>query len=150
MSAICHRCGSTKVGAFQSCTDCNYTPRGPDREVAWLFSNNHLDGKELILAAERVRGGELPEPSTALRSHARTTMGRDKNRAHTDKPLEGKEIAGLVLANLLLTPLAGLAVWWGLSPDRPLAARQAMKVTVPIGCLLGLGWTLLVANRLFG
>jgi hypothetical protein len=150
MNAICHRCGSIKAGAFLSCSDCDYAPRGTDRTVAWLFSSSHLNEEELKLAANRVRGGELPEPSVALRSHARARMGRPKAAEHTDTPLESLEMVAIALANLLLTPLAGFALWWGLKPSRPTAAHQILRVTVPICALLGLGWSALVINRLFG
>ena len=150
MNAVCHRCGSTKTGAFLSCSDCDYAPRGTDRAIAWLFSSGHLNEDELKLAAARVRGGELPDPSAILRSHARAMVGRGGAPAHHDIPLEVSEIVAIVLANLLLTPLAGLALWWGLKPVRPAAARQIMRVTAPIFVLLGIGWSALVIHRLFG
>jgi hypothetical protein len=150
MNAICHRCGSTKTSAFHSCSDCSHTPRDTDRVVAWLFSNSHLDEDELKLASGRIRAGELPEPSPALCAHARARMGRAESAEYPDTPLEGLEVFAVALANLLLTPLAGLALWWGLKPSRPSAARQIMRVTVPIATLLGLVWSALVFDRLFG
>jgi hypothetical protein len=54
----------------------------------------------------------------------------------------------LGVANLLLTPLAGLAIWWGLRGERPGAARQALQITIPIGVATTLAWVaLLVASR---
>ena len=150
MNAICHRCGSTKAGALLSCSDCSHTPRDTDRVVAWLFSSRHLDEDELKLASARIRAGELPEPSQALRAHARARMGRVDSAEYPDMPLERLELVAIALANLLLTPLAGIALWWGLKPVRPSAAHQIMRVTAPIAALLGLVWSALVFNRLFG
>ncbi len=77
-------------------------------------------------------------------------MGRKESAECPDTPLERREVVAIALANLLLTPLAGLALWWGLKPVRPSAARQIMRVTVPIATLLGLVWSALVFDRLFG
>jgi cytochrome bd-type quinol oxidase subunit 1 len=50
----------------------------------------------------------------------------------------------LALANLLFTPLIGLAAWYGLRQERPSAARQALHVTLPIGLATTIAWVALL------
>lgn len=140
--AVCHRCGGIKGGPFVPCKACTFTPTGEERAVAWLFSEDYLSSDELVYAAERVRRGDRPDPSTALKARAREGMGAkpvplsEAARA----PLKGAEIAWLTGANLLLTPLAGVAVWAGLRDERPAAARQALVCTLPAAMGMGALW----------
>jgi len=146
MKAVCHRCGGTKAGPLLPCPDCKVTPRGRDREVAWLFSSAHLSRDELALAADRIRKGEMPEPSPSLRALAKSNVRVEPN----DRPFDQWELIGIGVMNLAFTPLAGFALWWGLQPQRPVASKQALRITVPISAALAILWLGLIGTRLFG
>ena len=146
MNAICHRCGGEKAGPLVQCSQCGVAPTGDERATAWLFSSAHLTPDELHLAGSRIRNGELPEPSAALKALAVPHI-----RPRTDaRPLTRREQAAIAALNVVLTPLAGLAIWWGLSEERPTAARQALRISVPVAVAMGALWTSLIASRLVG
>lgn len=147
IAAVCHRCGGDKKGPLVPCKSCGFTPTGDERPVAWLFSGHHLDADELIEAAQRVRAGDRPEPSKALREQARVGMGAAPLTDAAKEPLGTGSLLLLGLGNLLLTPLAGYAVWFGLREERPRAARQALTVTLPISAALGIAWVVFVASQ---
>ena len=146
MNAVCHRCGGAKAGPLLPCPNCKITPKGADRAVAWLFSLSHLDEHELDLAGQRIREGEIPDPPASLRTLALQHIGMDFD----DTPLNQRDRIRLIAANVVLTPLVGLAVWWGLSGSRPTAAKQALHITVPIAAAFALVWLGLIATRLLG
>ena len=146
MSAVCHRCGGTKALPLVPCPFCNVIPKGDERPVAWLFSSAHLDDEELKLASERIRLGETPDPSQSLRALAARNLQPTRN----NQTLTPRQQIGLVALNVGLTPLSGLAVWWGLSATRPRAAQQAMRITVPVMIVFSAVWIGLIATRLFG
>ncbi|MCK6502498.1 hypothetical protein L6R53_03725 [Myxococcota bacterium] len=145
-AAICHRCGGAKRGPFVPCKACGYTPVGAERHVAWLFSEHHLDPEELGEAARRLRAGDRPDPPRTLLESARIRMGAAPLTTDARRPLDTRQLLLLGACNVLLTPLAGLAVWWGLAPERPLAARQALRITLPVLVGAALLWTILLAN----
>jgi len=147
MNAACHRCGGAKAGPFLPCPECGHTPSAPDRALSWLFSSFHLNIDELRLAAQRVRAGEIPDPGSALLTHASQQIN---HRGHMDlRPLSPKILIGIGVGSLLLTPLMGFAVWWGLRNDRPVAAGQVIRITTPIAAAMGALWVGIVALRLF-
>ena len=146
MKAVCHRCGGIKAGPFLPCPDCLHTPRDGDRALAWLFSSAHLSADELELAAKRIQAGEQPEPSKRLLAHAAANMS--SGRAGSGTPLSHREVLAIGLGSVVLTPLVGLSVWWGYRTVRPVAARQALKVTIPVGVALGVLWLSVIALRL--
>ena len=148
MSAICHRCGGHKQEAFQPCSECGHTPIGQGRLIAWLFSSAHLSSEELKLAADRIRSGEIPEPSSDLLKHAKQQGLR--NSPSDLRPLPAPALMGIGLGSLILTPLVGFAVWWGLRYDRPIAAKQALRVTAPIAAATGALWLGVIGLRLLG
>lgn len=148
MSAICHRCGGKKFEALQPCPQCGYTPIGQGRLIAWLFSSAHLSDEELKLAADRIRSGELPEPSSDLLKHAGQQVLRTSPADL--RPLPNQALMGIGLGSLILTPLVGFAVWWGLRYDRPLAAKQALRITAPIAAAIGALWLGVIGLRLLG
>jgi len=145
-AAICHRCGGDKRGPFVPCKACGYTPAGVDRQVAWLFSEHHLDPTELTEAARRLRAGDPPEPPRSLVEHARVQMGAAPLGTDARRRLTTRQLLGVTLANVVLTPLVGLAVWWGLQEERPVASHQILRVTLPVAIGEALAWLLLIAS----
>ena len=148
MKAVCHRCGGIKAGPFLPCPDCLHTPRDDDRALAWLFSSAHLSADELALAAHRIQAGEQPEPPPRLIEHAKANIA--SGRAGGGTPLSQRQVLALGVGSLVLTPLVGLSVWWGFRTVRPVAARQALRITVPIGAVMGALWLSVIALRLLG
>ncbi len=148
MRAVCHRCGGVKAGPAQSCPGCRYTPKDSAMSVAWLFSSAHLNPEELREAAERIINGEQPDPSPVqLAVAAKHTQAR---RHQNDTSLSTGQLIAIGAGALLLTPLSGFAVWWGLKNHRPLAANSALRVTLPIASALGAIWLGVIAMRLLG
>ena len=150
MIAACHRCGGQKDGPFVPCKSCGFIPQGNDRPTAWLFSMHNLNEDELKEAAQRVQNGELPDPGKALQAAARKHMGAAPLPDGATQPFSNGLLAGIALANLVLTPLAGFAVWMGLKQSRPVAAGQALRITLPIAFALGALWVGMVVMRLLG
>lgn len=148
LTAVCHRCGGAKPDAMAPCPDCGHVPLGDDRLLAWLFSDAHLSEDELAEAAARVSAGEHPDPGRARLNEARRALGAELPAARRGPPLRPGERAALLGANLLLTPLAGFAVWFGLRADRPAAARDALLLTIPVTVFTALVWAGVVAWRL--
>ena len=148
MKAACHRCGGIKAGPFLPCAECHHTPREADRALAWLCSSAHLNEEELALAAERIRGGEQPDPSPRLLAHAAANMA--VSRGGSGAPLSHRQLFAIGLGSLVLTPLVGLSIWWGYRTVRPVASRQALRVTIPIGAAMGALWLGVIALRLLG
>ena len=116
--------------------------------VAWLFSLHHLSEAELAEAATRIRDGERPDPSRALCETARVQMGAASLLNTADKCLDLPWLLALAAANLLLTPLAGFALWYGWRQERPAAAAQALRFTLPVAIALGALWIGMVAIRI--
>ncbi len=148
--AVCHRCGADKAGPFVPCKACGFTPTGDDRAVAWLFSTHHLTEDELEVARAKVLNGSRPEPSRALKDAARHQMGAAPLDEEARQPFPPSTLALIGLADVLLTPLAGYAVWLGLRTKRPRAARQALFVTLPISLVLLVLWMGTVYSRVNG
>jgi len=140
VQAVCHRCGARKKGPLVPCKGCSFVPAREARAVAWLFSAHHLDAEELDEAERRVRAGDIPDPSRALRARAKRAMGALDAPPVEDRPLEPAMVALLVLGEVLFTPLLGLAVWLGLRESRPRAARLAWRLTWPITGVFALLW----------
>jgi hypothetical protein len=134
------------------CKACGYAPSGEDRQVAWLFSEHHLSPEELAFAAVRVRRGDRPDPATTLKELAREAMGAlpPPLPEGAREPLALGAIVALTAANLLLTPLTGVAVWLGLRDDRPAAARQALLFTMPVALGVGVLWAAVLVAGLYG
>ncbi|MEC8422892.1 MAG: hypothetical protein VX000_03880 [Myxococcota bacterium] len=147
IAAVCHRCGGNKRGPLVPCKTCGFTPTGEERPVAWLFSGHHLDSDELADAAQRVRAGDRPDTSRELRAQARSAMGAAPLTDAARTPFGAGWLLLLGIANLMLTPLVGYAVWFGLREERPRAARQALALTLPISAVLGVAWVVLVASQ---
>ncbi len=153
MRAVCVRCGEIKPRAMGPCPACTYLPDGDDRPLSYLLSSHHLSDEELERAAERIRAGESVSPPPSLvevarvvsvrRSAARVELtatqaeGDDNPR---DRGLNREEKFLLVLGDILFTPLIGVAAWWGLRVERPVASRQALLITAPVAALLTAVW----------
>ena len=150
MNCICHHCGGQKSGAFLPCPTCGYTPKPMDRPLAWLFSKEHLSDSELQEAQDRIRAGETPDPSERLLTMAREEIRRRTKAKTTDHIMSTTALTGIAGLSVVLTPLAGLAFWWGYRHERPTAAAQILRITWPIGSAFIILWMLVIASRLFG
>jgi hypothetical protein len=104
--------------------------------VVWLFSSQYFEEAELVEAERRIWAGDVPEPLKALRAMAQRAMGALDAPPLEDRPLQHFEVILLVLTELLLTPLVGLALWLGLRETRPRAARLVARISVPITAIL--------------
>lgn len=98
-----------------------------------VCSTRVLDEAALRAAQERIRRGEPVRPTAALRAKARDALSGAVTRSTR---LDARQILGLVVANVLLTPLVGYAVWWRYRDDAGPAARQALFATVPVSLAL--------------
>ena len=148
MRAACHRCGGIKAGPFLPCPDCHHTPRADDRAIAWLFSSAHLSPEELVEAAKRSQAGEQPPPSRRLIAYAATHAAA--GRAGGGAPMTPRQLLAVGIGSVALTPLVGLSVWWGYRATRPAAARQALRISIPIAAVMAVLWLSVIALRLLG
>jgi hypothetical protein len=146
--AVCHRCGGPKKGPFVPCKACEFEPRGEERSVAWLFSRAWLSEEDLPQAAQRIQQGHQPDVSRELREMARVEMGAVPIASGALRPLRVGQLLSLSAANLIITPLTGLAVWYGLRDTRPVAARQAALVTAPVFVGMTLLWSSIILKQI--
>ena len=133
MTAICHRCAAEKAEPLDVCSACATAPTGEDRALALLFSARWLDPAELDEAALRLRAGERPAPSPALRRAVLI-------RVDGGQPLPARQLGLLIGGSLLLSPLLALACYLGWQEERPGAASQALRVALFLGAAEGAAW----------
>lgn len=143
--AVCARCGGSRSDLFADCPDCGASIGPADRPLAWLLSSAWLDEAELDELARRISSGQRPDPGEALLARARVALGAAPQER--GERLSPRQRLGLLAANLLLTPLAGYAVWFGLRRERPAAARDALSVTLPVTMALAGAWLAMVFHR---
>jgi len=148
VKAVCHRCGGPKKGPFVPCKTCSFVPSGEDRPIAWLFGLDYLTEEEMAEAGRRIQAGESPDPSNALRELARAGMGAVPLSSAQLKPLTNWQLLWLSVSNLALTPLIGAAMWYGWRDDRPVAAGQVARVTIPAVVGLTIMWVVLLLSQL--
>lgn len=104
-----------------------------ERELAIVCSTRVLDAAALQAAQERIRRGEAVRPTEALRARARAILsGRETVLAR----FTAGQLAALALANIVLTPMLGYAVWFRYRTRPGPAARQALAATIPVSILL--------------
>lgn len=147
MKAVCVRCGAFKQRAMAACGDCAYRPDGAERPLSYLMSSHHLNESELSRAAARIRLGEEITPPPELLEIARIELTATQSyldEADPDRGLSREEKFLLLLGDLLLTPLIGMVAWWGWRGDRPLASRQALRITVPVAIFMSAAWVAVV------
>ena len=106
-----------------------------------LCSSHFLDENERKQLAERIRRGEPLQPGASARAAARALL----QPGEAEWVLKPRELILLTLANLLLTPLLGYAIWFR-ARGGP-AGRQALAVTLPCSLLLAVG---ILAWRMLG
>lgn len=148
-AAICQQCGVYKRAPLIPCKKCQFVPSGHERAIAWLLSREYLNEAELHEAARRITEEKLrPDPSQALIYRAKESMGALDFEQSRNDPLSSFEWWALGTANLLLTPLTGLAVWHGLQVDRPRAANQALKLTIPFAVTFTLFWMAFIGHQI--
>ncbi len=148
MNAICFSCGQDKDRPMGSCRACGQKPVGEERLVSWLLSPNHLGQEELEEASARIAAGTFPRPNPELLALARDALNpvphtRVGEHHDPDAPLATRMLLGLFVANLFATPLVGLTLWFFWRARRPVAARQALWLTVPVSALLMVLWVFL-------
>ena len=131
--AICTRCGAEKDLPLGRCGACGSVPEGEERLVALVCSSRVSEEAVLRAAQERIRRGEVLRPTSAILERARRLISGQPEEETTLAP---RQLAVLVAANLLVTPLVGYATWYRYRNDRGPAARQALLVTVPCSVLL--------------
>ncbi len=147
LAAICARCGAEKDLPLGRCPGCGHLPAGEDRALALVCSTRVLDEAALRTAQERIRRGEPVRPTAALLERARGILSGGTERSAR---LDARQLVAIAVANVLLTPLVGYAVWWRHREDTGPAARQALLVTVPVSIALLLGivaWRYALAAR---
>ena len=148
-AAVCQQCGAPKRAPLIPCKKCQFVPSGDERAIAWLLSREYLSETELSEASRRItEERQRPDPSQALIYRAKESMGALDFEQTQNHPLSNHELWALGIANFLLTPLTGLAVWHGLQEERPRAANQALKLTVPIAVTLALVWVGLIGQQI--
>jgi len=150
--AVCIHCGATKPRAMALCAACGKAPRGDDRPLAYLFSSHHLSDRELDGVATRIRAGERPDPPEHLLQLARKQLtaslshlpGVHDEPAVAPRELSREETWMLMAGNVVLTPLIGLAVWWGWRTRHPQAADRVLWLTLPVAGLFAAAWVTMV------
>jgi len=130
---VCCRCGAEKDLPLGRCGACGGLPVDDERELALLCSTRILDLPALRAAQARIRRGEPLRPTEALRARARALL---RGQEVVIVGFSARQLAGLALANLLLTPLLGYAVWFRYRTRPGPAARQALLATVPVSFIL--------------
>lgn len=148
MRAVCIHCGATKPRAMAPCRACGRAPRGPERALSYLFSTHHLSEGELDGVAARIRAGDRPDPPERLLQQAMARLtaslshlpGTSPDPDAGQRELSREEAWLLVLGNVVLTPLIGLAVWWGWRGRHPQAADRVLWLTLPLAGLFGAAW----------
>jgi hypothetical protein len=148
MIAICFSCGQDKDRPMGSCRACGQKPVGEERLISWLLSPSHLGQDELEEASARIAAGTFPRPSPELLALARDALNpvphtRVGEHRDPDAPIPNRQLATLFAANLFATPLVGLTLWWFWRERRPVAARQALRLSAPMAIVLILIWLFL-------
>ncbi len=130
--AVCVRCGGVRASFEAICPACGHRPDGEGLLIAWLLSENNLDEAAFAKVQIRIQEGEAIRPSGKMLDKARRALG---SHFATDTGLTSRERLGLLAVDLLLTPLIGwvLFAWW--RNERPRAALQALRITLPVTVL---------------
>ncbi len=136
--AVCARCGGLRPDLRAACPDCGHAPDASELPLAWLLSERWLGEAELLETARRISAGQRPDPDPRLLAKARAAL--DEARVGQGPGLGNGGRAAVLLGDVLLTPLIGYALWFGLRQERPVAAREALLLTLPVTLALGLAW----------
>ena len=131
--ALCVRCGAEKDLPLGRCGACNTVPVDVERELAIVCSTRILDIEALRAAQERIRRGEPVRPTEALRARARAILSGEVAASYA---FTVRQVAALALANVVLTPLLGYAVWFRYRTRPGPAATQALVATIPVSVAL--------------
>lgn len=144
-SAVCGQCGAFKDLPMQPCPACGHRPRGEERVLAYLLSSHHLTDEELEDASIRIVSGEKMDPPPELLERARSAISPTARELpeDPDEELPTSRLVGLVVVNVLFSPLVGLVAWWSWRHRHPAQARQALQVTIPVAVIGTLIWLFL-------
>lgn len=94
--------------------------------MAWLFSEEHLSSEEMKEAAQRIKAGENPNVSVALRHQALRALGLPA----PSNAFSRLQLVGIFLLSVLFSPLVALAFWWGCRQTRPIVSKQSAVIVV--------------------
>ena len=123
--AICHACGADKDLALARCAGCGVLPEGDARAHALLYSTRVLTTDALADVRRRLRSGERLAPSEALLARAHALL---RGEAPTTQGV--RQVAGLAVASLLVTPLLAWLAWFRWRSRPGTAGRSALRVAL--------------------
>ena len=89
---LCVRCGVVRADFRTICPACGHRPEGEGQLIPWLLSENHLDEAEFEATAQRIKDGELVQPSRRMLDQARRALG---THYASDPGLSANEALGL-------------------------------------------------------
>lgn len=126
-AALCHACGADKDLALARCASCGVLPEGDARAYAILCSTRMLDPAALEDVRRRLRSGERLQPSEAMLARAHALL-----RGETPDALElrPRQVAGLALASLFVTPMLAWLAWFRWRSRHGTAGATALRVAL--------------------
>jgi hypothetical protein len=125
--AICHACGADKDLALARCAGCGVLPEGDARAHALLCSTRVLTAEALADVRRRLRSGERLAPSEALLARAHALL---RGEAPDARDVSPRQVAGLAVASLLVTPLLAWLAWFRWRSRPGTAGRSALRVAL--------------------
>ncbi len=126
-AAICHACGADKDLSLARCAACGVLPEGDARAYALLCSTRMLDAGALEDVRQRLRSGERLHPSAATLARAHALLRGEVPDAMELRP---RQVAGLALASLLVTPLLAWLAWFRWRSRPGTAGASALRVAL--------------------
>jgi hypothetical protein len=124
--AICTRCAAEKELPLGRCAACGHAPDAAEAPLAVLASSRMLAPEELDVVRARLARGERLQPTPTRLAAARALLSGQP--AATDPALSARQMAGLSLLALLISPLVALGASWAWRGTR--AGRQALIATL--------------------
>jgi hypothetical protein len=92
------------------------------------LSSENLSDEAMARVSDRIRSGEVIQPSERQLRQARVALG---SHLSSDPGMTFGQRVGLLLTSLFLTPLVGWALWVGWRRSRPRAALEALALSLP-------------------
>ena len=132
MKAVCTKCGGIHGRYNRVCPACGALPTGDGLLVAWLLCSENLSEEAIAQVSDRIRSGEVIQPSERQLRQARVALGA---HVSSDPGMTVGQRVGLLLTSLLLTPLVGWALWASWRGRRPRAALEALALSLPASAM---------------